>query len=55
MEKGMKVPADMLFVSGQDFSCIEADLTGEPDACPKKIITETNMQDLGTLLAKSLV
>jgi len=40
IEKGMKVPADMVMVSGQDISCIEADLTGEPDANVKKVITD---------------
>lgn len=55
MESGMKVPADMLMISGQDLSTVEADLTGEPDQQIKKVITEANMQDIGTLLAKSLV
>ena len=52
---GMKVPADMVMVSGQDINTVEADLTGEPDQQPKKVINETNMQDIGTLLAKSLI
>lgn len=55
IENGMKVPTDMLMISGQDISTIEADLTGEPDQQVKKVITENNMQDIGTLLAKSLM
>lgn len=51
----MKVPADMLMISGQDLSCVEADLTGEPDEQIKTFITDENMQDIGVLLAKSLV
>jgi Ca2+-transporting ATPase len=52
---GMKVPADMIMISGQDLACVEADLTGEPDEQIKTFITEDNMQDIGVLLAKSLV
>ena len=55
MESGMKVPADMVMMNGQDLSTVEADLTGEPDQQIKKVITEGNMQDIGTFLAKSLV
>ena len=39
IESGMKVPADMLMISGQDLSCVEADLTGEPDEQVKHEIT----------------
>jgi magnesium-transporting ATPase (P-type) len=42
-------------VSGQDVQCSEADLTGEPDTCPKKLITENNMQDLCVMLGKSMI
>lgn len=45
----------MLMISGQDLSCVEADLTGEPDEQIKTFITDENMQDIGVLLAKSLV
>jgi len=38
----MKVPADLVMVSGQDVTCIEADLTGEPDAIEKIVITQDN-------------
>jgi Ca2+-transporting ATPase len=43
IESGMKVPADLLMVSGQDIAAVEADLTGEPDMLPKKVITEANL------------
>jgi len=57
IEAGMKVPADMLLVSGQDVGCTEGDLTGEPDIVPKEVITQENYHDgeVCILLAKSLV
>jgi Ca2+-transporting ATPase len=55
IESGMKVPADMVMISGQDLSTVEADLTGEPDENNKSVITADNLQDTGTLLAKSLL
>jgi len=57
VEAGMKVPADMILVSGQDITCTEGDLTGEPDAMDKEVITEENYKNgpICTMLAKSLV
>jgi len=57
IEAGMKVPADMVVVSGQDIACTEGDLTGEPDAVPKVVIDAQNYGEgqVCTLLAKSLV
>jgi Ca2+ transporting ATPase len=56
-EAGMKVPADMVMVEGQDVSCNEGELTGEPDYVEKYKIDSGNWQEgiVGTMLAKSLV
>lgn len=43
IESGMKVPADLVMINGQDVAAIEADLTGEPDMLPKKVISEANL------------
>jgi len=43
ISNGNKVAADLIMVSGQDIACVEADLTGEPDMLPKKVINETNL------------
>ena len=40
--KGMKVPADMILVTGQNVACNEGDLTGEPDQNEKVALTEEN-------------
>lgn len=42
---GEKVPADCLLVTGQDVSCEEAPLTGEPDEIHKHPIDENNYAD----------
>jgi Ca2+-transporting ATPase len=55
IESGMKVPADLVMISGQDVAAVEADLTGEPDMLPKKFISEVNLQDNGVLFAKTLI
>jgi len=34
-EAGMKIPCDSLMVEGQDVSCNEGELTGEPDYVEK--------------------
>lgn len=56
-EAGMKVPADMIMVEGQDVSCNEGELTGEPDYVEKFRIDDSNWDQgvMGTMLAKSLV
>jgi magnesium-transporting ATPase (P-type) len=57
-EKGEKIPADSLIISGQDVTCIEGELTGEADAFEKVPVTESNFNQeglYGTLYAKSLV
>lgn len=56
-EAGMKVPADCIMIEGQDVTCIEGELTGEPDAVIKVPITEENYTqgDMNTMMAKSLV
>lgn len=41
-EAGMKVPADLIMVEGQDVSCNEGELTGEPDYVDKFRIDATN-------------
>jgi len=38
-EAGMKVPADCIMVEGQDVTCIEGELTGEPQDIEKVAIT----------------
>lgn len=40
--KGMKVPADCMLVSGQNVTCKEDALTGEPDELPKTALTADN-------------
>jgi len=56
-EAGMKVPADLIMIEGQDVSCNEGELTGEPDYVEKYRIDESNWDQgvMGTMLAKSLV
>jgi P-type Ca2+ transporter type 2C len=56
-EAGMKVPCDCLMVEGQDVSCIEGELTGEPDSVEKVPVDEHNYNSgvMCTMLAKSLV
>jgi Ca2+-transporting ATPase len=56
-EQGMKMPCDAIMVDGQDVTCVEGELTGEPDAFEKVRITEDNYKysTTGTLLAKSTV
>jgi Ca2+-transporting ATPase len=39
IENGKKIAADCLMVEGQDVECVEAELTGEPDAIKKTPIT----------------
>ena len=41
-EQGMKSPADAIMVDGQDVTCVEGELTGEPDAFEKVRITKEN-------------
>jgi len=52
----MKIPADCVMIGGQDVTCSETELTGEPDSLEKVVVTEDNMNDgvQGVLLAKSL-
>jgi len=56
-EAGMKVPTDCIMIEGQDVTCIEGELTGEPDAVEKVYIDESNYNTgvMGCMLAKSLV
>jgi P-type E1-E2 ATPase len=42
IEKGMKVPADCMLVSGQNVQCKEDALTGEPDDLDKTALTAQN-------------
>jgi magnesium-transporting ATPase (P-type) len=53
---GMKIPADCVMIDGQDVTCSETELTGEPDSLEKVIVNESNVNDGvgGVLLAKSL-
>jgi magnesium-transporting ATPase (P-type) len=53
---GEKIPADMMMVEGQDVTCNESELTGEPDSLEKVPVTRENYQDgaMSTMLAKSL-
>jgi magnesium-transporting ATPase (P-type) len=57
IENGKKIAADCLMVEGQDVECVEAELTGEPDAIKKTPITKENYTTgaLCTLLAKATV
>lgn len=45
LKMGDKVPADCLVIEGKDMSCIEGDLTGEPDALDKARVTPDNCND----------
>jgi magnesium-transporting ATPase (P-type) len=56
-EAGMKVPADMIMIEGQDVSCNEGELTGEPDYVEKTRVDSSNWDQgvMCTMLAKSLV
>jgi len=44
-------------IDGQDVTCVEGELTGEPDAFEKVRVTSENYKDgvTGTMLAKSTV
>lgn len=42
--KGMKVPADCILVSGQNVTCKEDALTGEPDELLKEPLTKENLE-----------
>jgi len=56
-EAGMKVPADCLMLEGQDVTCDEGALTGEPDFMEKVPATSENYNDgvTCTMMAKSLI
>ena len=56
-EAGMKVPADCIMIEGQDVTCIEGELTGEPDAVIKVPLDESNYNSgvMCTMMAKSLI
>jgi Ca2+ transporting ATPase len=41
-ESGMKVPADLIMVDGQDVQTNESELTGEPDNINKSVVTQDN-------------
>lgn len=53
---GEKIPADMMMVDGQDVTCNESELTGEPDSLEKVPVTSENYAEgaMSTMLAKSL-
>jgi len=53
----MKVPADMIMISGQDVECDESELTGEPDQKAKVKITDQNSKvgDACYMIGKSLI
>lgn len=55
IKAGEKVPADCLLIDGQNVSCDEGELTGEPDDINKEVISEENYMKghMCTLLAKS--
>lgn len=57
--EGDKMPCDAILVAGQDVSCREDELTGEPDALEKVVIDSKNYKDgsssAGTMMAKSTV
>lgn len=50
------MPADMVMLSGQDVTCSETELTGEPDSLEKVRVSSDNQNDGvgGIILAKSL-
>jgi Ca2+-transporting ATPase len=56
-EMGMKVPADCIMIEGQDVTCDESELTGEPHSVYKHVVTQANYNDgvLCTMVAKSLI
>lgn len=56
-EQGQKIPADMIMVEGQDVSCIEGELTGEPDEQEKSPLDMSNYQHGAScvMMAKALV
>lgn len=39
-QAGMKIPADCVMIDGQDVTCSETELTGEPDSLEKIVINE---------------
>ena len=54
---GMKVPADMILISGQDVVCDESELTGESETKEKVRINDQNSK-LGEgcyMIGKSLI
>lgn len=55
--QGIKVPADMIVLEGQDIVCDEGELTGEPIGIMKEAITRENYKNGGmaTMIAKSLI
>jgi len=38
-KEGMKLPADCVMIDGQDVTCSETELTGEPDSLEKVVVT----------------
>lgn len=42
ISKGEKIPADCLLIDGQNVSCDEGELTGEPDDINKEVIDGDN-------------
>lgn len=54
---GEKCPADCILIDGSDVKCDQCELTGEPDAFPKKRLTTQNAEfgDQCYMLAKSLI
>mgnify|MGYP001006245609 CR=1 FL=1 len=53
----MKIPADMIMIEGQDVTCNESELNGEPDFTEKTATTVENYKQgaICAMLAKSLV
>jgi len=55
LEKGKEIPADCVMISGNDLTCNESSLTGEPLDLPKKPINDCHDKVTPFLLAKTLI
>lgn len=55
LEKGKEIPADCMMISGNDLTCNESSLTGEPLDLVKKPLDDCHEKVTPFLLAKTLI
>jgi len=55
LEKGKEIPADCVMISGNDLTCNESSLTGEPLDLAKKPLDDSHEKVTPFLLAKTLI